>query len=389
MKPRAESAAEIHPELRIGLRPFAVASLVAFLLISASILPVGGLSVEDSAASRERQVALQFDAHRQNPEELRAFFLAMPKGGDIHNHLTGAVYAEYLIDQASAEGLCISLNNDSVSRKYCGSNNSEPARDTYSNPNLYGQIIDAWSMRDSNLLDESKHDHFFNSFGFFGGATGNTSALVADIRSRAFLENVAYLEVMTGAGSGAANLGSKVGWDDNLSRFYNKLVDNGLISTAQSLSNYINDTDSGSLRILRNKSDPGRNVTVRYLLTGSRTMSKERVFGQLATAFYVANRSSLVVGVNLLGPEDNWTSRENYSLQMRMVGFLHNIFPKVNIALHAGELNLGLVPTDDLRFHIKEAVEVGKASRIGHGVDIMWELNSDQILKEWPGTMWQ
>ena len=382
MKPRAESAAEIHPELRIGLRPFAVAYLVAFLLISASILPVGGLSVEDSTASRERQVALQFDAHRQNPEELRAFFLAMPKGGDIHNHLTGAVYAEYLIDQASAEGLCISLNNDSVSRKYCGSNNSEPARDTYSNPNLYGQIIDAWSMRDSNLLDESRHDHFFNSFGFFGGATGNTSALVADIRSRAFLENVAYLEVMTGAGSGAANLGSKVGWDDNLSRFYNKLVDNGLISTAQSLSNYINDTDSGSLRILRNKSDPGRNVTVRYLLTGSRTMSKERVFGQLAAAFYVANRSSLVVGVNLLGPEDNWTSRENYSLQMRMVGFLHNIFPKVNIALHAGELNLGLVPTDDLRFHIKEAVEIGKASRIGHGVDIVWELNSDQILKE-------
>jgi adenosine deaminase len=212
VKPRAESAAEIHPELHSRLRPFAVASLIAFLLILAPMLPVGGLSVEDCAASREKQVALQFDAFRQNPEELRAFFLAMPKGGDIHNHLTGAVYAENLIDQASAEGLCISLNNDSVSHKYCGSDNSEPARDTYSNPNLYGQIIDAWSMRDSNLLDKSGHDHFFDSFGFFGGATGNTSALVADIRSNAFLENVAYLEVMTGASSGAANLGSKVGW---------------------------------------------------------------------------------------------------------------------------------------------------------------------------------
>ena len=88
MKPRAESAAEIHPELHSRLVPFAVASLIAFLLISASSLPVGGLSVEDSAASREKQVALQFDAFRQNPEELRAFFLAMPKGGDIHNHLT-------------------------------------------------------------------------------------------------------------------------------------------------------------------------------------------------------------------------------------------------------------------------------------------------------------
>jgi hypothetical protein len=67
---------------------------------------------------------------------------------------------------------------------------------------------------------------------------------------------------------------------------------------------------------------------------------------------------------------------------MEMVGFLHSIYPNVNIALHAGELNLGLVPPDDLRFHIKEAVEIGRASRIGHGVDIMWELNSDQTLKE-------
>jgi adenosine deaminase len=182
--------------------------------------------------------------------------------------LTGAVYAEYLIDQASAEGLCINLNNYTVSRNYCGSANSEPVRDAYSNPKLYGQITDAWSMRDSNLLDESKHDHFFNSFGIFGGATGNTSALLADIRSRSYRENVAYLEIMTGAGSGAANLGSKVGWDDNLSRFYNKLVDNGLIPTAQSLSDYINDTDNGSIRILRNRGDPGSNVTVRYCLEG-------------------------------------------------------------------------------------------------------------------------
>jgi len=382
VKPRAESAAKIHPEMHSRFRHFAVASLIAFLLLSASILLAGGHKVEDSALSREKQVALQFEALRQNPEELRAFFLAMPKGGDIHSHLTGAVYAEYLIDQSSAEGLCISLDNYTVSRKYCGSVNSEPVREAYSNPKLYGQIIDSWSMRDSNLLDESKHDHFFNSFGIFGGATGNTSALVADIRSSAFRENVAYQEIMTGAGSGAANLGSTVGWDDNLSRFYNKLVDNGLISVAQSLSDYINDTDSGSLRILKNRGDPGSNVTIRYLLAGSRTLSKEKVFGQLAAAFYVANRSSLVVGVSLHGSEDNWASRENYSLQMKMVGFLHSIYPKVNIALHAGELNLGLVPTDDLRFHIKEAVEVAQASRIGHGVDIMWELNSDQILKE-------
>jgi hypothetical protein len=81
VRPRAESAAKIHPEQHSRIRPFVVASLIAFLLLSASILLAEGHSVEDGAASREKQVALQFEALRQNPEELRAFFLAMPKGG--------------------------------------------------------------------------------------------------------------------------------------------------------------------------------------------------------------------------------------------------------------------------------------------------------------------
>ncbi len=382
LKPKAQFAALIDLEPVDKLKSIAIAFLIVFLVFSALNILAEGRIEQDSSTLIEAQVAQQFEALRQNPEELRAFFLAMPKGGDIHNHLTGAVYAEYLIDQASAGNLCINLDNYTVSSNYCGTDNSEPVNDAYSNSKLYGQIIDAWSMRDSELLDESKRDHFFNSFGTFGGATSNTSSLLAYIRSSAFKENVAYLEIMTGAGSAAANLGSNVGWDDNLSAFYDKLVDNGLYSVSQSLSDYINDTDSGSLSILENMGDPGSNVTVRYILTASRTMPKERVFGQLAAAFDAVNRSSLAVGINLLSSEDNWNSRENYSLQMEMVGFLHSIYPNVNIALHAGELNLGLVPPDDLRFHIKEAVEIGQASRIGHGVDIMWELNSDQTLKE-------
>jgi len=363
-------------------KSIAAAFSIFILIFSASILPAEGGNAEDSGKLRERLVAQQFDAFKDNPEELRAFFLEMPKGGDIHNHLTGAIYAEYLIDQASREDLCINLGNFTVSGNYCGLDRSEPIKDAYSNSTLYGQIIDAWSMRDSELLDESKHDHFFNTFGTFGGATSNTSALLAYIRSSAFRENVTYIEIMTGAGSAAANLGSSVGWDDNLSIFYNKLVDNGLESVAQNLSDYINDTEIDSLRILDFNGDPGSNVTVRYIISATRTMPKERVFAQLSAAFDVVNSSSLAVGVTLLGAEDNWNSRANYSLQMRMVEFLHSIYPDVNIALHAGEQNIGLVPTDDLRFHIKDAVEVGHASRIGHGVDIMWELNSDETLEE-------
>lgn len=66
---------------------------------------------------------------------------------------------------------------------------------------------------------------------------------------------------------------------------------------------------------------------------------------------------------------------------MEMIEFLHEKYPDVKIALHAGELTPGLVPPEELRFHIHEAVEVGNALRIGHGMDIMSELDSAETLE--------
>jgi adenosine deaminase/adenosine deaminase CECR1 len=68
---------------------------------------------------------------------------------------------------------------------------------------------------------------------------------------------------------------------------------------------------------------------------------------------------------------------------MEMLKFLASVAPEqLNIALHAGELTLGLVPPEELRFHIREAVEVGQARRIGHGVDIAYESDALELLKE-------
>jgi adenosine deaminase len=67
---------------------------------------------------------------------------------------------------------------------------------------------------------------------------------------------------------------------------------------------------------------------------------------------------------------------------MKMVQYLHSVYPKVNISLHAGELTPGLVPPEGLRFHIRQAVELGHAERIGHGVDVMYEDNAQVLLKE-------
>jgi adenosine deaminase len=72
----------------------------------------------------------------------------------------------------------------------------------------------------------------------------------------------------------------------------------------------------------------------------------------------------------------------DYTLQMKMVGYLHSVYPSVPISLHAGELAPGLVPPEGLRFHIRQAVELGDAQRIGHGVDLMHEDDPQGLLKE-------
>ena len=72
-------------------------------------------------------------------------------------------------------------------------------------------------------------------------------------------------------------------------------------------------------------------------------------------------------------PEDWYVPMHDFELHMKMLDYLHGVYPKVHISLHAGELAMGLVPPEGLRFHIRESVERGHAERIGHGVDVMNE----------------
>jgi hypothetical protein len=121
---------------------------------------------------------------------------------------------------------------------------------------------------------------------------------------------------------------------------------------------------------------------LRYLYQVGRGGAPEQVFAQILTGFMMANVDPRVVGLNLVQPEDWLIPMRDFSLHMRMLDYLHNIYPKVHISLHAGELTAGLVPPEGLRFHVRESVERGHAERIGHGVDIMQETDPIQLLQE-------
>jgi adenosine deaminase/adenosine deaminase CECR1 len=101
----------------------------------------------------------------------------------------------------------------------------------------------------------------------------------------------------------------------------------------------------------------------------------------MLAAFEAAARGGKIVGVNIVGQESQMVSMRDYTLHMQMFRYLKKVYPKVNVAMHAGELALGDVPPEDLKYHIDQALNVAGAQRIGHGIDLAHETNAVGIMK--------
>ena len=57
-------------------------------------------------ASGEQKTARALELARANPLALRAFLVAMPKGGDLHNHLSGALLRR-IVDSGGGGRQCM------------------------------------------------------------------------------------------------------------------------------------------------------------------------------------------------------------------------------------------------------------------------------------------
>jgi len=127
---------------------------------------------------------------------------------------------------------------------------------------------------------------------------------------------------------------------------------------------------------------PACAVKIRFLYQILRANPPQQVFAQTLLGFEVASADPRVVGINFVQPEDDYMAMSEYHRQMLMLDYLHSVYPGVHISLHAGELSPGMVPPEGLRFHIREAIDLGHAERIGHGVDVMYEDDPQALLKE-------
>ena len=349
-----------------------------------------------SRSTAEARTAPYLDTIRTRPAKLRAFLKAMPKGADLHNHLSGAVPTETLIGYAVSDGLCIDATftaapapDGADGRCPAG---QRPAADSSADTAFFAQILSAWSMEGFQPGAESGHDHFFATFNKFGWATspnppttrkGEMLAEVAKINAR---QQVLYLETLVSRQSDAVRaLAGKVGFDPSLPALHQKLLDGGL---AAIVMDAIADTDADLARyeeLLRcgsRRADPACAMEVRYDFQVGRAASPEIVFANLLLGFELQRRDPRYVGVNLVQPEDSAVALRDYTLQMRMIQYLRTVYPSAHVTLHAGEIVSGLVPSLDLQSHVRQAVEIAGAERIGHGVDVVGELDAGQLLAE-------
>jgi adenosine deaminase len=240
-------------------------------------------------------------------------------------------------------------------------------------------------MRDVALPAQ---EHFFSTFGkFMPVAFKHFPSILAEVQNRAADNNVLYLEPMILPDEYASGfLGKKIKWNDNFSVMESALAKQGIDQLAKASAARIVDHKVKAADKMQCEADtaqPGCRVKVGFLYVVFRNQPPTEVFSQLVAAFKTAQQDPTnIVGINMVQAENGLYSLRDYKLHMKMIAFLKKQYPKVHVTLHAGELTKGLVAPEHLKSNIRDAIELGQATRIGHGVSIAHEKDADTLLKK-------
>lgn len=193
-------------------------------LLLGSGLVISSVAAQDAVTQpvlqrSEEQVSTWLEQHRDRPPIVRAFVQRMPKGGDIHTHLSGAVYAERYLSWVAADGYCVdAVVIKLVLPRDCSKTpNAFSAAELFKRSGVYAALIDRWSLRYPAFAGKSGHDQFFQAFDGFDLISSSPSRkgdMVADVANRAASQHVSYLELLlTTQGGATQQLARSIGWN--------------------------------------------------------------------------------------------------------------------------------------------------------------------------------
>lgn len=340
-------------------------------------------------AFAQASIQSHFDQIKDNPNALYTFFKSMPKGGELHYHLSGGAYPEIMLELASKNDFCLDTTTSKVSKNTTGCNDMD-TKNLLNQPDIYANTVRSWSMKDFVPGKESRHDHFFDSFYKFNAIIEeHQPELVAEVLKVAAQQNEQYMELMILPDNAQSmSFGDLLKSSDSFSQ------KRALLLANKEFQNNINHTALEAEHILQKahqelgcEAHPERKacqIKVKFIYYSLREQALDNLFAQTLNAFESVAQSlkknGVLVGVNLVQPEDGIISLRDYHQQMQIYQYMHQMYPQVNIALHAGELTQEFGTPADLDYHIHDALFTGQAQRIGHGIDIAYEDHAKETL---------
>jgi adenosine deaminase/adenosine deaminase CECR1 len=375
------------------------------LLIALALSTAPAMAKEPSTASRQaneaataRHYAALVAGAQPKLAELTMFFTQMPKGGDLHHHYSGSIYVEQYLEFLDKQGLCVNKGTYRIetNKDVVALERAKPAKErtclssaeVYADDATWRELVQRWSNKDFNnhgAIQPPPDRLFFQTFGYFGPVSNaNFAEGLQELKKRAIAENVSYIETMFKMAPAVANTEFDArAWqlandDAGLQLEMRRMVDTleRDPAFAKSIADFVAKIEDAAQGI-----DDER-FTMRYQTYVLRLLNPSQVFSSMLAAFKSASMGGKVVGVNIVGQESTHVSMRDYTLHMKMFGFLKSRYPKVKVAMHAGELAMGDVPPEGLKFHIDQALNVARADRIGHGLDLAHEANAIAMLQK-------
>ena len=307
------------------------------------------------------------------PIELHRFLYAMPKGGDLHHHLTGAIHPEWFLEIAKAQASrgyryyvktlinnCQFGTNEYGPRAYlllfrtiqesdynaldeCEQSEYKPLADLQDNE------LAAWKK--SQYLDkpyEGRSEFFEAHWSRIGRMVTNpylvAEALYYNMRSFG-AEGMLYLEAQVPVTNYVKADGSAFPPDQVMDIFRERL----------------------------NQSDAkATGVTVRFQWAILRFAADAEEQVRMGYEFVAKNPE--YVGLNMVGREDN---DKGYPLRfLPTLRELRHKYSNVRLAIHAGEV-------DEPNEHVRETLLLG-ADRIGHGVNLITDPDTMLLMRHGP-----
>jgi adenosine deaminase CECR1 len=318
-----------------------------------------------------------FDDLRQtgNTEDLYRVLYAMPKGGDLHNHLSGSVFSEWWYDLALAEKKrgyeyytkvrienCVAYGGDEYGRapyylmfrnimaiEYAALSDCEQ-REYKRLEDLDATEKTAWL--NSIRLDKpyEGRDEFFGTHWPRMNALGWNPWLQAEtlfLNMQAFgAEGLTYLETQVSVAGFVNPDGTAIPPEQVVAILRDRLQEKDALATG---------------------------VTVRLQISVLRFLpaAEEMLRGIYK---FVHDHDDLFVAVNMVGREDN---DKGYPLRfLETLRDLRRQYSGVKLSIHAGEV-------DEPNNHVRDTLLLG-ADRIGHGINLISDNDTMRLMRHGP-----